>query len=114
MKILLCLFSIVISANGQCFDLKPKTKISFRCSDDNKSLIVNDGTSDQIIQSDMIIWKQGMPTPGCTQKIVRDITAKGFYCDGHYLSDYKNNEVEFSDIDSCQKELNAKQEISWN
>ncbi|MGZ3770980.1 MAG: hypothetical protein ACXVCP_15445 [Bdellovibrio sp.] len=113
-KLIFSLFLLLLAAKGQCFELKPKTQIKFYCSVDNKALLVTDGTTENVIESDMIIWKQGFPEPGCNEKIVSDITAKGFYCDGHYLSDYTNSQTEYADVESCQEELNSKPRIRWN
>jgi len=104
----------LISIQALALDLQPKSRIVFFCSEDQKSLMVSDGTETSVVQEAIVVWDRGLPSAGCTKKIVADITKKGFYCDGKYLSNYKGQQEITMSNESCQNELNTKPTIQWN
>lgn len=71
-------------------------------------------TDTNTIEDGIINWSSGLPKLGCNQGMIDQITKKGFYCDGHFLVDYKGNQTEMGDVPSCMSALNSKPDIQWN
>ena len=121
MKRFLCLalLSSVLSMNSYAdLNLTPKTHIRFYCQNDltdQNDLMATDGSNTKVIQAQMVAWVGGLPKAGCTQQVINEITQNGYYCDGHYLANYKQDpEQEFADVASCEGARAAQPSVEWN
>jgi hypothetical protein len=120
MKKFLCLalLSSVVAMNSYAFNLQPKSHISFSCSQpslDANDLMANNGTDTMTIQKGMTNWVNGMPQPGCTQQTINEITQNGYFCDGHFLGDYKQDqEVDYYTVAACETARAAQPAVDWN
>jgi len=87
----------------------------FFCSTDGTALEMTSGTQTTIIEANMVTWNaNNVPTPGCSAQNVADITRTGFYCDYHYLTDYKGNRQIYADNATCENVVAQKPTVVWN
>ena len=112
--LLLCLPLIICAFTAHALEIKPKTKIRFFCAADGKSLFVTDGNEKSLIKDYMVDWTSGTPKPACDDKVIGQITDRGFFCNGKYLTDFKGKEELFMSPKECLAELSKKPRIDWN